>query len=332
MKGLKILAIVLVIALLAVGFMACNDEVVAEGEYTIVSPDGAPALAIASFIDRADANASLVIKPSISATIAQDALKNDFAILPANAAVKLYNAGNEIKMVATITNGNMFIVSKENDESFELNHLVGKVLYTIGQGSIPSIMLLATLQANNIAYEESETPVEGKVAIQYCLDGQALIGKVKTATTQVYGNLAEPAVSTMVSKGLGYKVASLQELWKTASGSEVAGYPQAVLIAKKSICDEKPEVVDAVLNIIKNNETVIVEEYASAIDKVKTIYEGTSLDAKTMTAQSVANCNIKVYRASTNIDYIYAGLTAARQVAPNLFGGEIPAKGSEFYY
>ena len=51
-----------------------------------------------------------------------------------------------------------------------------------------------------------------------------------------------------------------------------------------------------------------------------------------MTAQSVANCNIKAYRASENYEYIYSSLNAARTINPNLFGGEIPAKDSGFYY
>ena len=333
MKGLKILIVVTILVLLAVGFMACNEEVKAEGEYTIVSPDGAPALALAGLANNAQITETLKVSPTIvsSTLIKSEAIKADFAIVPANMASIIYNTGEEYKMIASITNGNMFIVAKENDENFSLENMKGKMLYTIGQGSIPAMILLATLKANNIPFEISETPVEGKVAIQYCADGPALRTKIVSATSQVYGNLAEPAVSTFVKAGAMYKVADLQELWQQATSSSIKGYVQAVLIAKKSLCEEKPEVVNEVLSKITIDIGKVYLEPEKAREAIKSIYEETSL--KTPIDETIVQgCNLNVYKAKEYVDYIYNTLNMVYEMNPQAVGGSVPAKDSGFYY
>ena len=332
MKKVLISLLVVLVILTTVFAFACNTEKKPEGEYTIVSPDGAPAFALASFFEQPNSDATFKVIPSIvsSTLIKAEAIKADFAIVPANMAAILYNQGAEYKMVASVTNGNMFFVSNHENTTFTLNDLKGHVLYSIGQGSVPAFIMLNILTNAGIECEVSETPVEGKVAIQYVADGPALITKVKTATGTVYGNLAEPAVTTFMSKG-GYRVADVQELWKESTGSSIKGFAQAVLIAKKSICDEKPEVVEAVINSIKGSETFIIEHAEEVRQKIKLRYEETSLK-NPITSEVVQNCNVHIYKASENIDYILATLNAAYAINSQSVGGSVPAKDSGFYY
>ena len=334
MKKVLVSIIVALLVLTAVFAFACSsDPVVASGEYTIVSPDGAPALALASLAQNPQISDTLKVTPSIvaSSLIAAEAIKSDFAILPANAAANLYNKGQEYKLVASVTNGNMFIVSNVENASFTLDDLKGKMLYSIGQGSIPAFVLLNILTNAGIEYVVSETPVEGKVAIQYCLEGKDLIAKIKTASGTVYGNLAEPAVTSLCANG-GYRVADVQELWKTSTSSEIKGFAQAVLIAKKSICENNPEVVDALLAALVANETYVVENVKASKDAIVAIYPESSLSSLPEVAQVVRNCNVKIYRASENYDYIYNTLNAAYTINAAAVGGSIPAKDSGFYY
>ena len=334
----KFLLVLLVVSLVAVSILAvaCQKEEPvapeAEGEYTIVSPDGAPAIALATFAKNEKVSDTLTIKPSIVAStlIKSEAIKSDFAIVPANMAAILFNAGEKYKLVSTVTNGNMFILAKEAEENFTLENMKGKMLYTIGQGSVPALILLSILQKNNIEYVVSETPVEGKVAIQYCDNGQVLMGKLKTATTQVYGNLAEPAVNTATINQVGYKVADLQQLWKEATSSEVLGYAQAVLIAKEEICNNKPEVVDAVVKAIKDSEQYVIDNAQEVAETLKTVYPETSM--KQLFPIVVTNCNVKVHTAKDNFDYIKTTLDAAHAINPQSVGGSVPARDSGFYY
>lgn len=333
MKKVLISIIVVLLVLTTVFAFACKKEAPkAAGEYTIVSPEGAPALALASFAKNSKISDTLTIKPSIvSATlIKSEAIKSDFAIVPANMASIIYNGGEEYCMVGTVTNGNMYIVSNEADSDFSLEKMKGHVLYSIGQGSIPAFILLNILQKAEIPFEVSETPVAGKVAITYCQDGKALMIKMKSASTKVYGNLPEPAVTTYVAAG-GNRVADLQELWKAATSSSITGFAQAVLIAKKSLCENNKEVVTAVYNAMVKNETYVVEHAEEAREALSGLAENIGFNAPLL-AQVVRNCNVKMYRASENKDYIITSLEAAHKINPASVGGSVPAKDSGFYF
>ncbi len=154
MKKVLIPVIVVLLVLTTVFVFACKKETVAEGEYTIVSPDGAPALALASFAKNSKVSDSLTITPSVvsSTLIKSEAIKADFAIVPANMAAILYNGGAEYKMVGSVTNGNMYIVSNAADSEFSLEKLKGSILYSIGQGSVPAMIMLQTLTNGGIEY------------------------------------------------------------------------------------------------------------------------------------------------------------------------------------
>ncbi|MCR4874294.1 MAG: ABC transporter substrate-binding protein [Clostridia bacterium] len=334
MKKLLLVALIVILTLVMVFAIGCKDkEVIPEGEYSIVSPDGAPAFALAIFAKDSMVSETLKVNPKIvsSTLIRAEAIKSDFAIVPANMASIIFNANEGYCMAASVTNGNMFIVSNRQNTEFTLNDLKGHVLYSIGQGSVPAFILLNTLNNAGIQWTVSETPVEGKVAIQYCADGQALLAKLKTATDTVYGNLAEPAVTTMVAKNIGVRVADLQTLWQVSTSSDIKGFAQAVLIVKKEIAQNHPEVVDAVINAIKNSEDYVVEHAQEARDNIATIYPETTLPS-TMVAGIVRNCNVHVYRASENYEYINTTLQAAYRINAQSVGGSVPAKDSGFYY
>ena len=103
------------------------------------------------------------------------------------------------------------------------------------------------------------------------------------------------------------------------------------IIAKKDLCQNHPEVVNAVINAIKNSEEYVVENAQEARDNIAKIYPETSLPA-TMVAGIVRNCNVHVYRASENYEYINATLQAAYTINVQSVGGSVPAKDSGFYY
>ena len=334
MKKVFISIIVVCLVLTSIFAFACSKERVAEGEYTIVAPDGAPALALASIAKNGQVTETLKIVPSIvnPTQIAAEAIKSDFAIVPANLAANLYNKDQSYMMVAAVTNGNMFFVSNKDNSNFSLNDLKGKLLYSIGQGSVPAFIMLNLLSANSIEYVESETPVAGKVAIKWVADGATMLPLIKSAgDTTVYGYLADPAVTNMVAKNIGYRVADVQDMWKSQTGSEVKGFAQACLIAKKSICDNNPEVVDAVIEALKANDSYVVEQSQDARNAIATIYPETTLP-QTLVSQVVRNCNVKVLKASENVDYIMATLNAVAALKPAAVGGSVPAKDSGFYY
>ena len=336
MKKILVVLLIAILAISTVLLISCDKKEEVEelkSEYTIVAPDGAPAIAVSTFIKNTQVTDDYKVSASVVAPnlIKKEAIKSDFAIVPANVAATLFNAGEDCKLVASVTNGNMYILAKEQETNFTLENMKGKMLYTIGQGSVPALILLSILQKNNIEYVESETPVEGKVAIQYCLEGSVVMTKLKTATTQVYGNLAEPAVNAATINQVGYKVADLQQLWKDATSSEIVGYAQAVLIARGKLCKDHPEVVESVVKAIKDSEEYVVTNAQEVAENIANIYSSTSLKNK-LFPTVVRNCNVKIYTAKDNYEYINTTLQAAYSINAASVGGSVPAKDSGFYY
>ena len=107
----KFLSIMLaaVLAVTVLAFAGCDDPEQPQDGYTFVIPDGAPALGAVSVLnDVPDGIKSVEIVPSN--TISQRAVQSDIAIVPANLAANLYNKGQDVKLVGTVTHGNLFVL------------------------------------------------------------------------------------------------------------------------------------------------------------------------------------------------------------------------------
>ncbi len=130
--------------------------------FTFYAPDGAPALAIAKFINDnenflngATFNYNVVSSDDI-AKYTNDVLGvADFIVLPINAASKTYsNDKAKYKMASVITHGNLYIMAKVKDGNTEikLQDLDGKKICVIGKGLVPDLTLKAVLQKNRFEY------------------------------------------------------------------------------------------------------------------------------------------------------------------------------------
>ena len=150
MKKILVVLLIAILAISTVLLISCDKKEEVEelkSEYTIVAPDGAPAIAVSTFIKNTQVTDDYKVSASVVAPnlIKKEAIKSDFAIVPANVAATLFNAGEDCKLVASVTNGNMYILAKEQETNFTLENMKGKMLYTIGQGSVPALILLSIL-------------------------------------------------------------------------------------------------------------------------------------------------------------------------------------------
>lgn len=325
MKKLLIVAIIACLAVCSLGLVACQKE--ATGEYTLVAPDGAPALSVAGLIGKEIEGNKIDVQVVASSQIAEKAMTSDFAVVPANLAAKMYNSGEKVKLLASVTNGNLYIMSNVDKQNATLSDLVGKQVYSIGQGSVPDMVFKTVLTQSSIEFVVSESVVEGKVAIKYVADGQEAISSLKAAqnkSQEAYGIIGEPACTAATTKGL-FRAMDLQNLWKTATSAEQVGYAQAVLIAKGDVVDNT-ELLDAVIAAFVANEQYIVDNTAAAVAAIKSVYAQSALP-DTLAAPIVTRCNIKTYDSATYYEYINATLNAVYSIAPNAVGGKMPDRG-----
>ena len=268
--------------------------------YSVYAPDGAPALALVNAIeDKAEEFEYHVVDSStIQTYVTGEEPAADFCILPVNLASKVLGTGTVYKMLGTVTNGNLFFLSAEDNEDLtkdNLSTLVGKSVGVVQLPNVPGLTLQAVLNKYDIDYQivgndgEKATDKVNLIAFDPA--------NVTPAGGCDYYLCPEPAASTKI-KG----TASAQKPFRMAGDLQALyggeeGYPQAVLVAKKSVLEGDKDAVEAMLSYMEESgtylETVTPETVLSALDGVRTEGLSASFNANNLTKEVIANCSVR---------------------------------------
>ena len=329
-KTLAIILVVLIVALSVATFVACNKE---DNTVDVVIVDGAPALAVANLMREFKTYENYTINYKVvgGADALSDAITNgeaDIAIAPTNLGAKFFNSGVDIKLASTNIQGLLYMVGKT--EVASLNELVGKVVYNIGRGQTPDLTFKYILQQKGIEYVDSETPVEGKVALHYVSSGGELIPLLKAGKAQ-YGILGEPAVTkAKVAAGV-QEIFNIQALWNEVTNTNT-NFPQASTFVLGDYNDaEHSELINAFIAKMEENVTFMnssADNLALAIDAVKALYEDTA--TANVNINNIGRCNLKVVKAQDAKASVTAYLTVLHGFNAKTIGGSVP--GEAFFY
>lgn len=299
-------------------FFACKTD---EGTY-VYMPDGATALSLAymmhtyQYIDGEKINYK-VVPPALISSYALSG-KADIIVLPANAAVNLYNKGAGYRLSAVLTHGNLFVVGQAAES---LSDLKGKVVACIGQGAIPELVFKYILKVSGIEYVDSDTAVTDKVAITFMDEGADVIRLVKTGKAD-FGLLAEPAVTNAASNIPTNVLFDIQSLWKSITGEE--GFPQAVLLIKDGT---DKNIAAEFIRLVKEGDGWAALNPVAATSAIKSnALEGTESGIPNVSADIIDRCNIKTKTDGLK-EYINGFLAAAN----SLDGIAITAPDDNFY-
>ena len=292
----------------ALGLAACKQDADTDKTYSVYAPDGAPALALVNAIeDKAEKFEYHVVDSStIQTYVTGEEPEADFCILPVNAASKILGTGTVYQMLGTVTNGNLFFLSAEDNEDLtqdNLSTLVGKSVGVVQLPNVPGLTLQVVLSKYKIDYQIVENNGE------QAQDKVNLIAfdpaNVTPAGGCDYYLCPEPAASTKI-KG----TASAQKPFRMAGDLQALyggeeGYPQAVLVAKKSVLEgdkTDKDVVKTMLSYMENSnaylKTVTPETVLSALDGVRTEGLSASFNANNLTSEVIANCSVRFTAAS----------------------------------
>ncbi len=297
MKKILTVVITFVLTLLTVFSTACKQP--DDNSLKFYAPDGAPALAIAKFINdnedfgiEREVSYKVVFANDIGGTMSQG--KGDFIVMPVNAASKLYNANpnSPYVMTAVITHGNLYLMSSNGVNTLE--DLKGKVVGVIGQGLVPDLTLKAILLDNGLLGDvvEDDSATDGKITLNYFADAQEMIPMLIQGKLSV-GLLPEPAATklTSVASDKTWTRLDVQELYD----GETKSYPQAVLMVKKSVYDQYKDNVDRIKDMFADNVSWVTQNTETAVNAVNgKLPEGVtpSLVAANITSTVVSNCKI----------------------------------------
>ncbi|MBQ8684972.1 MAG: hypothetical protein IJ514_02225 [Clostridia bacterium] len=301
-KKTVILAALSVLTAACGAFGGCQKGV-PEGEVSVYMPDGAPALAFAKLLHEDTAEDKIAYRV-VSPTVVQTKVTNeeesknaDFCVLPVTAASKLIGNGERYKLLATVTHGNLFLVSKDDTLSFtaeNLQSLQGKTVGVLQIKQVPGLTLKSILKSADIPYQELAQGVE--VSAEK-VNLKALASAADIAATEAdYFVIAEPAASAQAAKGF-HIVGDLQKMYG-ADGQGNFGYPQAVLVAKSAFLDERAEWTEDFLESVKESAawlaTASAETLVAAVSgHLEDENYATTLKASLLTQTAIVGCGVR---------------------------------------
>ena len=362
MKTKKWLAVALssVMTLGMVAFGGCAED--GEGsdnsgaaDVTVYMLDGAPAMAFAKLMaedTEQDGVTYRVVNPAVIATKVtnSDMSKNaDLCALPLTAASKLLGTGEKYQMMGVVTNGNLCVLSK--DEAFsaavvageykDLSYLVGKTVGVMQINNVPGLTFKSILDEYGLEWQvlgNDGSVAADKVNLKAIADATAIDPTDENVTCYV---VAEPAASVQVKKNAFEKVCSLDLLYnggeviEDCTGQTFLGYPQAVLVAKKSLVEAKTEWINSFLDDLSASTEALYTDWANGETIVSAVtahqedpaYK-TTLNATVLSRDVIAACAARFTGNSIAMSAVNAYL--ARVIAVDAASAKAVSEG--FFY
>ncbi len=277
MKKVGKICSVLAAIIIGIGsFVGCGEKKI-EQDITVYMPDGAPAMAFAQMMREDVEDDGIIYRVVAPNTIASkvsfdDMSKNaDVCALPVIAASKLLGTGENYQMLGVLTSGNLYVLSNqttvieafENSELKDLSHLIGKTVGVMQINNVPGMTLKSILNDYGVAWQELTNDVEAaadKINLKPIADATAMNPQDESVACYV---VAEPAASVQIKNKGFTSVCSLTQLYykgkipMDCTGGVYIGYPQAVLVAKKSLIDGHTEWLKNFLADVKNSAAVV---------------------------------------------------------------------------
>lgn len=333
----KLFAAILCFAVACFAFGCNNSEASSnteKQEYTFIMPDGAPVLAAVNLIknypeiDGHKMNYKVVTASTIGAEYTKNA---DLAVMPTNAAATLFGKGVDIKLASVNVFGVLYMIGQTEIES--LADLKGKVIYSIGEGNTPDLLMKYFLSQAGVEFVKSDEPVEGKAAFVYVNEAPAAIQAMKMyqtgkSTKKVdFAVIGQPAVTNALKNLSDTKIVfDFQAEWKKENGSN---YPQAGVVVKSAVAADESFI--AALRVALAENYRYITENSAAITEVLTANDS-SLKSITFNKELIDACNIGYMSsatAKTSLEAYFTKVTAHDESASKFYGGTLP--GADFY-
>lgn len=287
----------LLILLLSLTLVACQTKPLEWESLTILSPKGAPAIALVpliqenldsiEFVDGTDILSAELIKGD-----------KDVIIAPVNLGAALSKKeSNLYKLYGIVTWGNLYLVSNS-----DMTLLSDEAIAIFGEQAVPGLVF------NAVKDQLSINPISTAFNSVTEVQGQILSKSFNL------GLMAEPLVTATIAKGktletpLNLSVyADLQALWQLKTGFE--NYPQAAIYIKSDISTEKLKQVEARFDLMMaynmeiNNDSSLLER-----DIDETLSTTLGVPSSKVLVQAWERMNVNIVRAEENKDSIEAFL------------------------
>lgn len=287
----------------------------------VVTPAGSPAISLLQMMDVKEKSDSSTVHFEIMTST--EALKSkiiseeaDAAIVPTNLASVLYNKGIDYKIAATGIWGNLYLVA---NKEIALEELGDTEIVAFGQSLTPDILLRYLLKEKGIDVEQ--------LNIRY-VGGASEVAPLFLTDQAEIALVPEPMLSKIkMKKKDAAVIMDLQSMYKEVTGSELS-YPQASLIVKGKLIEERPDVVNNLVQSYENSINYLHSnsEEAAVLGESK---EEIGL-SKGIILSSLPGSNISFASAQDAKESINRYLSILMEFNPKTIGGKLPDE--HFYY
>jgi len=242
------------------------------------------------------------------------------AVLPTNVAAKLYNKGVNIKLIAVVGGGVIYLVSDKNQniKKGKWEDLKGKKINIISKGSTPDVVFRYLADKNGI-------DTESDITCDYSFD-QVELSQLLIAGKQNTGILPEPFVTGALEANDSLEIVmDIQEEWGKINSSNIL--PQTCLIVSSYVIDN-----------YKNNLETFLKDYKDSISwsnnnpgDAGSMAEKLEIGIKEEIAETVIpRCNLIYLDKENAKEILDEYMEILYQFSPEDIGSKIPV--SEFYY
>ena len=317
----KLISILLALVLL-LSLTACGVDVkeVKANVYGIAGPTG---VGLANLMnDAKDGKGSLDYNIQLAASndeiVAKITNKEaDIAAVATNLASTLYNkTDGEVVVLAVNTLGVLNVVAK-GVQVPTIASLIGKTIYTTGQGANPEYIINNVLKNNGLK-------VGKDVKVEFVSQPQELVSKVVTNEKAIV-IAPQPVATAITVKDKKAKILiNINDEWEKFNDTKLV---MGCVIARKEFVEQNPEAVEAFL-----------EDYKASIEKTNKDIDGTAalceefgiVTPAAVAKKAIPLCNI-VYEDGEELKTdLSAYLEFLYKQNPKSIGGKLPA--DDFYY
>lgn len=299
-----------------------SPEVYGDRSFQVIAPAGVPTISIAKMMkeDQEIEGAKMVYESILATNALAPKLMSgeaDFAVVPSNLAITVYNKGADYQYAGSTVWGILYLVS--NDSAIkDWQDLKGKTIVLIGRGLTPDLTLRYIMAENGL---NPDTDVN----FEY-VSGSTELGPMFISGKADIALLPEPMYTqVMTKKPDAQLVFDLQAEWKKIANGE--SYPQTAILIKTDLVDNYPVLAQNFLD--KLAESV---EFAKHDPQTTGLYMeefNPNLKAGVIT-KAIANCNLEFKDALTAKEALETYYQRLMDFGPENIGGKMPDE--NFYY
>lgn len=223
-----------------------------------VVPGGLPEMTITEMKKESTVDSTKMnyIVEKNSDSLINSILKNepDFAVVPSNLAEKINENKLDYYLLGTVGWGSFYVVGYK--EAKDIKELNGKKIVMNGKGLTPDLVTKNIFKKSGVK----------EANVDY-LASPAEVSMFLLSKKYEYAILPEPNVTQVLEKNKDLKVLfNMNDEWKKVEKNKL-GYPQSIIIVKKSVYDKEKESVDKIINRYKESIDYLVKNSKADIYK-----------------------------------------------------------------